>query len=149
HTGASPEDQAQYKGFQAEVKRWVGWRDGRGRRAFALPMAAGSDDAEITALDKVSMADWLDRHGWTSPRLRWWVNCGCRDDYGTTLETTSAWAGLFYFASRVRTPGAEPQPYITFPEGNGRVVDHIARKARAHIRLGLAVAEVIPTDPAG
>jgi hypothetical protein len=147
--GASPEDLAQYRAFQAEVHRWAGWRDGRGRRAFTLPMAAGSEDAEVTALDRMSMADWLDRHGWTSSRLRWYVNYACRDDYSSTLEQTSAWAGLFYFTSRLRRPGAEPQPYITWPEGNGRVVGHLYRQARQQVRLGWAVAEIIPTDPEG
>jgi glycine/D-amino acid oxidase-like deaminating enzyme len=149
HAGASPDDLAQWQAFQAEIQRWVGWRDSRGRRAFALPMATGSDDAEITDLDRITMAEWLDRHGWTSPRLRWLANYGCRDDYGTTLEETSAWAGLFYFASRVRESGAEPQPYITWPEGNGRVVNHLYGQCRDHVRLGHAVAEIIPTDTEG
>ncbi len=147
--GASPEDRAQHRAFQEEINRWVGWRDGRGRRAFAIPTATGSDDAEVTALDKLSMADWLDRHGWTSPRLRWLVNYACRDDYGSTLEETSAWAGLFYFAARVSRPGAEPQPFITWPEGNGRLVQHLYQQARDRTRLGLAVADLNPTDPAG
>jgi phytoene dehydrogenase-like protein len=149
HAGASPEDLAQYRAFQKEVHRWVGWRDGRGRRAFAIPTATGSDDAEVTALDRMSMADWLDQHGWTSPRLRWLVNYACRDDYGSTLEETSAWAGLFYFAARVGRPGAEPQPFVTWPEGNGRLVQHLYRQARDRTRLGLAVADLNPTDPAG
>jgi hypothetical protein len=149
HAGATAEDRAQLKAFQAEINRWVGWRDGRGRRAFALPVATGSDDAEVTALDRLTMAEWLDRHGFTSPRLRWWVNYGCRDDYGSTLEETSAWAGLFYFASRVRRPGAEPQPFMTWPEGNGRVVAHFYRQVRDRVRLGWAAADVVPTDPEG
>ena len=44
-----------------EVDRWVAWRDGKGRQAFTLPTAAGSDDAEVTALDRLSMAEWLDQ----------------------------------------------------------------------------------------
>src|SRR5262249_52741076 len=80
HAGETAEDVAQFRAFRAEVNRWAAWRDGRGRRAFALPGAAGSDDAEITALDRLTMAEWLDRHGWTSPRLRWLVNYACRDD---------------------------------------------------------------------
>ena len=53
----------------------------------------------------VSIAEWMNQRGLTSPRLRWWVEYACRDDYGMTLEQTSAWAGLFYFCSRVATPG--------------------------------------------
>lgn len=147
HDGASLDDLAQLKAFNAEIDRWVGWRDRRGRRAFAIPVAAGSDDAEVTALDQLSVAEWLGRHGWTSPRLRWLVNYACRDDYGSTSEDTSAWAGVFYFASRVRRPGEEAQPLITWPEGNGRLVSHLYEQARERVRLGWAAAEVIPTDP--
>ena len=80
--------------FQAEMDRWVAWRDGQGRRAFAVPMAAGSDEAAVRALDPISMAQWLDQRGFHSPRLRWWVDYACRDDYGLRLEQTSAWAAL-------------------------------------------------------
>ncbi|MCI0456047.1 MAG: FAD-dependent oxidoreductase [Gemmataceae bacterium] len=149
HAGATPEDEAQLRAFHVEVDRWVAWRDARGRRAFALPMAAGTDDAEVTALDRTTVADWLDRHGWTSPRLRWLLNYACRDDYGTTIEDTSAWAGLFYFASRIRHPGAEAQPLMTWPEGNGRVVAHLYQKAQVRVRLGLAVADINPVDSDG
>jgi glycine/D-amino acid oxidase-like deaminating enzyme len=149
HEGASADDLAQLKSFNAEIDRWVAWRDGRGRRAFAIPVAAGSDDADVTALDRLSVEEWLGRHSWTSPRLRWLVNYACRDDYGSTLETTSAWAGVFYFASRLRQPGAEAQPLIAWPDGNGRIVAHLYEQARERVRLGTAAAEVIPTDPAG
>jgi protoporphyrinogen oxidase len=149
HAGAGPEDRAQLRAFQTAIGRWVARRDGRGRRAFAIPVASGSDDAEVTALDRISMAEWLDRRGWDSPRLRWLVDYACRDDYGTRPEDTSAWAGVFYFASRLRRPGAEVQPLITWPEGNGRLVAHLYGKARARVRLGWAAADVVPTDPAG
>ena len=43
---------------------------------------------------------------------------------------TSAWAGLFYFASRVGGADGESQPLITWPEGNGRIVQHLADKVR-------------------
>lgn len=145
HAGASAEDLAQWNAFNAEVSRWVAWRDGRGRRAFAIPMATGSDDAEVTALDKVSMGEWLERRGWNSPRLRWLIDYGCRDDYGLTIDQTSAWAGLFYFAARVTKPGAEARPLMTWPEGNGRLVSHLYAKAKSKVRLGLAAAEIIPT----
>ena len=147
--GASAEDLAQLQAFRQEIERWVGWRDARQRRAFTIPVAAGSDDAEVTALDRMSMAEWLGQHGWTSPRLRWLVNYACRDDYGTAPEETSAWAGVFYFAARVRKPGAEAQPFVTWPEGNGRLVAHFYQQLQGQARLGLAAAEVIPTDPEG
>src|SRR5207249_2964846 len=91
--GAGAEDERQRSAFEAEIGRLAGFRDARGRRAFAIPVSSGSDDAEIIALDRLSMAQWMDERGFTSPRLRWLVDYGCRDDYGARMEHVSAWAG--------------------------------------------------------
>jgi protoporphyrinogen oxidase len=142
--GATSEDLAQFDAFNNEIKKIVAWRDAKGRRAFALPIANSSDDAEMNRLDTITMSEWLNRHSLTSPRLRWLVDYACRDDYGLTVDQTSAWAGLFYFCSRVKKPGDEAEPLITFPEGNGRLVAHLYERAKANVRLGLAAAEIIP-----
>lgn len=142
--GATADDAAQLAAFNREVDRWVEWRDTKGRRAFTIPISDCSDDAEVTALDRITMGEWLNQRGWTSSRLRWVIDYGCRDDYGLTIDQASAWAGLFYFASRVSKPGQESQPLITWPEGNGRLVAHLYEKARPNVRLGLAAAEIIP-----
>jgi glycine/D-amino acid oxidase-like deaminating enzyme len=149
HAGESEDDKQQLRKFNAEVDRWIAWRDGRGRRAFTLPVSACSDDADVTALDRISIAEWMNQRGLTSPRLRWWVEYACRDDYGMTLEQTSAWAGLFYFCSRVATPGVESQSLITWPEGNGRLVQHMFEKAKANAQLDRAVVELIPVHEGG
>ncbi|HEX5706687.1 MAG TPA: FAD-dependent oxidoreductase [Pyrinomonadaceae bacterium] len=149
HAGASREDLAQLARFDSEVSAWAAWRDARGRRAFTIPVSSCSDDSEVTSLDRLSMAEWMTARGLTSPRLRWFVDYGCRDDYGLTVEQTSAWAGLFYFASRMREPGEETQPLITWPEGNGRIVSHLYDAARRHVRLGLAAADIAPNEDGG
>ncbi len=149
HAGASPEDLAHLEAFQKEVDRWVGWRDAKGRRAFTIPISTGSDDAEVTALDKMTMAEWLRQKGLTSERLRWLVNYSCRDDYGMTVEQTSAWAGLFYFASRVPKPGQEARPLMTWPEGNGRLIAHLYGKVKSKVQLGWAASEIIPVESSG
>jgi hypothetical protein len=136
--GATHEDIRQLRAFEAEIARWAAWRDGRGRRAFTIPMAYASDDAEVTALDRQSMAQWLDARGFTSPRLRWLVDYACRDDYGAHPAGTSAWAGIFYFAAR------EKRPTVTWPQGNGRIVEHLGRFAPS--RNGWLVADVVPTE---
>jgi hypothetical protein len=147
--GASREDLAQLEAFNAEINRLVGWRDSKGRRAFGIPVATVTDDIEITGLDKITMSEWLDRRGWRSARLRWLIDYGCRDDYGLTIDQTSAWAGLFYFCSRMKKPNVEAQPLITWPEGNGRLVSHLYDKTRGKVRLGLAATEIIPVDKSG
>jgi hypothetical protein len=57
---------------------------------------------------------------------------------------TSAWAGLFYFASRQRTQAAAAQSVVTWPDGNGALVRHLA--AGRMIETGVAVRRV---DPGG
>ncbi len=149
HAGASAEDKQEFDRFNVEINRWVSWRDSRGRRAFTLPVSACSDDSEVTSLDQISMGQWMDQRGFTSQRLRWWVDYACRDDYGMLIDQTSAWAGLFYFCSRVTKPNVESQPLITWPEGNGRLVKHLFESAREKIQLNRAAVELIPVEERG
>jgi len=149
HAGESAEERAQFQKFNAEMSRWVAWRDGKGRRAFTLPVSACSDDPEVITLDQISMGQWLNERGFNSARLHWWVDYACRDDYGMTLDQTSAWAGLFYFCSRVNKPDFESQPLITWPEGNGHLANHLYDTAKTKVQLGRAAIEVIPVEKDG
>ncbi len=146
NVGASEDDRRQFAEFQKQIDGWVNWRDGSGRRAFVVPLANCSTDAEVVTLDKISFADWLRQKGFSSERLIWYCDYACRDDYGLKLEQTSAWAGLFYFCSRVRKSGAESQPFITFPEGNGRFVNHLFGSVREHVQRERVVVSVTPND---
>src|SRR2546428_240107 len=51
---ASNEDRRQLAAFNAEIDRWSAWRDGQGRRAFAIPRSLATDDPAVTALDAQS-----------------------------------------------------------------------------------------------
>ena len=139
-TGAVPDLNA----FEAQIRRYRAYRDARGRRAFALPRAASTTDAEIVALDQLSMRDYFDRAGWSSTRLRWYVDYCCRDDYGCTLETTSAWAGWHYFCSR-----PVDGEYLTWPEGNGRFVRHFMDRLAPHVSTGMLVHRLRRTSNTG
>ncbi len=144
--GAGEEDRRQFAAFGCQIDSWVKWRDASGKRAFVVPIAECSTDAEATSLDKISFADWLRAKGFSSERLIWYCDYACRDDYGLKVEQTSAWAGLFYFCSRVRRSGGESQPFITFPEGNGRFVQYFLDRVREHVRSGQIVVSVVPTE---
>lgn len=146
HVGESEEEKRQFAEFQKQVDFWVNWRDSNGKRAFILPVANCSRDAEVLALDKISFGDWLRERGFTSERLFWYCDYATRDDYGLKLDQTSAWAGLFYFCSRVRKSGEESQPFITFPEGNGRFVNFLYDKIKDKTRLKTVALEIIPTE---
>lgn len=145
-TLASERDQHELERFQKEVERWVEWRDARGRRAFALPLRRSSDDAEALALDRQSAAAWLEERGLRGEILRWWVEYACRDDYGLSLADTSAWAMLFYFCSRVPKARAESAPFIAWPEGNGRIVRHLAQVAGERLETRKLVTDVVPGE---
>jgi phytoene dehydrogenase-like protein len=146
---ATDRDRTAMSDFRAELAYLADGRDAQGRRPFAIPVATGSDHADITSLDAVSMADWMRDCGFDSTRLRWLVDYSCRDDYGSTIEETSAWAGVFYFASRLRTPNSDAQPIITWPEGNGRIVRHLSDRVAGQLRCGTACLEIATTHPRG
>jgi monoamine oxidase len=89
-----------------------------GKRAFAIPIALSSQDETWRVLDQLSFRDWLVREGYCSKPLHWYANYACRDDYGTSYEHTSAYAGLHYFASRAgEARNAEPGAVLTWPNG--------------------------------
>lgn len=115
-------------------------------RAFTLPVSQVSqvDGVDAEGLDRMTFAAWLDAEGFRSWRLRWLCDYACRDDYGTSADGTSAWAGLLYFIARRRPEvGLEDRAVMTWPEGNGRVVGHLAQRVGAsRIQTGVMVVDV-------
>lgn len=133
----------QAESFEAEVLGWMGRRDATGRKAFALPVALSSPD--FRELDGLSFAQYADRQGWTSPILRWYLEYGCRDDFGGSLANCSAWAGLHYFASRDGGGLGEKGDILVWPEGNQRLVRHLAGEVGEGVcRPGCLVMAVTP-----
>lgn len=143
---ATARDRAELRRFETLIAGYVGRRDAAGKRAFALPLRRSSEAARFAELDRLSAADWLRARGFTSTLLRWYLNYACRDDYGLTLEHTSAWAMLFYFAARKPAPGRASAPFLTWPEGNGRLVGYLAEKAGQRLLLGRLVTDVVPRE---
>lgn len=142
--GASEDDVAQLDRFYTRIDEWAAKRDAEQGRPFAIPVAHSSATAEWRNLDGVSMADWMRSEGFTSPRLRWYVEYATRDDFGCLLEHTSAWAGLHYFASRIAEPGDDAAEFLTWPEGNGFLVRHLAAKLGERRRTGAVVTRIEP-----
>jgi glycine/D-amino acid oxidase-like deaminating enzyme len=140
----SEDDERQLEAFNEEIERLAHLADSKGRRAFAVPRAHGSDDADIAALDRISMADWLGRKSLGSRRLRWYVEYATRDDFGCKLEDASAWATLHYFASRLEK--GKTQEFLVWPEGNARLVAHLAKGAGKRLETGAVALEVRPAE---
>ena len=142
--GATADDRAQLERFREEMDGYRRRRDAAGRRAFAVPRSAGAPDA-FAQLDRVSMAEFLTARGFTSPRLRWWIDYACRDDFGTDLAHTSAWAGVHYYAARDSDP-EYGDVVLTWPEGNGWLTRRLAEPLADRVRVGHLVWNV---EPAG
>lgn len=146
--GASKRDLLEWNRFQAQMVAFARRRGSDGKPAFAIPVSMSSADPEFTALDRLSAADWLRRQGYRSSRLRFMVDYACRDDYGLMAEHTSAWALVLYYAARIDPGTGTGTEVITWPEGNGALVNHLARSAGATVQTGQLVVDVV-SKPGG
>jgi monoamine oxidase len=148
--------QRQYQAFAREVAAAQ-------RLGFSLPTRRAPWMSEHAALDAQTFAAWLDARRLTDPKLRWYLDYACRDDYGAGTATVSAWAGLHYFASRhgFQAPGdeaGERDAVFTWPEGNAWLAERLAAPLRERLHTGRTVlrvredrhgVEVLAMDEAG
>jgi hypothetical protein len=141
---ATDADLKEWDRFRAMVHHWVDWKDAEGRRAFTIPTVLCSQHPDVQQLDQITAADWLKQHGFSSSPLQWLVDYCCRDDYGLTVEQTSAWAAMFYFASRLPSSQAAEPPLLTWPAGNGAIVRHLASQFSEQIETSRPVMRIVP-----
>ena len=129
-TEATTRDREEFARFAARMNEF------RATGQFTIPMELG---AKPSALDSLSMDDWLKHERFTSPYLSWYINYACRDDYGALARDTSAWAGIHYFASR------EPDEKgpLTWPEGNGWIARRLLEKLSRYVRTGNMVHRIL------
>lgn len=133
-TGLPPEDIRQHQRFNTLVDQLREQRGNDGKRIFAIPLVMSSRDPQWLALDGMSFAAWLQREGYTSQALHWYLDYCCRDDYGAGTAEVSAWAGLHYFAGRDgHAANAAGGAVLTWPGGLGPLV----QKMRAAITAKL------------
>ncbi len=127
--GATRRDTDQYRRFESLIQEY------QASGQFTIPIDAG---AKASPLDSISAAAWMRQQGFDSPYLRWYVDYACRDDYGASLEATSAWAAIHYFASREHD---EHSPF-TWPEGNGWIVKRLLTRLSRYLETGAPVYRV-------
>ncbi len=114
-----------------------------GKLAFAIPLDLSSGDSKYTSLDSITMDQWMKDNDFQSKPLLWYVNYCCRDDYGSTLQNVSAWAGIHYFAGRRGlAANSEPNSVITWPQGNGFLVEKLKQPLKDQINVHSLVTEV-------
>jgi hypothetical protein len=128
-TAATDRDREDYRRFQSMVD------ERRASQEFTIPMARG---AKPSALDKMSMRQWLDANRFTSPYLNWYIDYACRDDYGALATETSAWAGIHYFASRE----PEEKGPLVWPEGNGWIVRQLTERLKPFLHTNSPVYRI-------
>jgi monoamine oxidase len=132
--------QRQYQAFAREVAAAQ-------RLGFALPTRRAPWTSGHAALDAQTFSAWLDQRRLSDPKLRWYLDYACRDDYGAGTDTVSAWAGLHYFASRhgFHAPGdetGERDAVFTWPEGNAWLAERLAAPLRGRLHAGRTVLRV-------
>ncbi len=145
--GLQKNDKEDIDRFFDLMRKYRQMRGSDGKRAFAIPLELSSQDAELLALDKISMADWMSQNGFSTRPLNWYIDYCCRDDYGSSPQHVSAWAGIHYFAGRNgKAANAETNSVVTWPSGNGFLVDQLKLKLQEFIKTNTAVIRLEKND---
>ncbi len=129
--GLTAADRDQFRRLEDRIREF------RASGKFTVPMQLGFSPS-TAHFDQISFADWLRYERMDSRILNWYMNYCCRDDYGATTTTTSAWAGIQYFASRE----PEEKGPLTWPEGNGWIVRRLLERVGNFVRTGQMVHKV-------
>jgi hypothetical protein len=132
--GVARGEQTQLDRFHSITDELCHARGADGKFLFDIPLDNSSQDPDTLHLDTITMREWLVSQGLTAPELHWYVNYCCRDDYGTSYEETSAWAGLHYFCARRADPlHADSDTVLTWNEGNHWLVREMRSRLHATI----------------
>jgi glycine/D-amino acid oxidase-like deaminating enzyme len=138
HIGLTRADAAEFRRLEDLLA------EARATRRFTIPMEEGlarCGPAE-RELDRLTFAAWLRHHGMRSHYVHWYADYATRDDYGTSAEHASAWAGIHYFAARE----PEDKGPLTWPQGNGWIVERMLRRLARYVEPRSLVWRI---EPAG
>lgn len=131
-TGVPAEEKEQIARFFRLMNEFKQAKGADGKDVFAIPLDNSSEDMAYRELDNISFAQYLQHKGFTSKYLFWYLEYGCKDDYASMLHSTSAWAGIHYFASRKGTAAnATGSDVLTWPEGNGFLAEGLRKQLPA------------------
>jgi hypothetical protein len=143
HFGVTDADKKQIDAFLAKIEEFRLATGTDGKPAFAIPIDNSSEDEKYRQLDNINMLQWLEKEGLKSDCVKWYAEYGCRDDYGTNLQHTSAWAGIHYFAARkAKAANAESHDVLTWSEGNHFLVKLLESSVKEKCLTGKMVYEV-------
>jgi protoporphyrinogen oxidase len=144
--GLQPSDKEELNRFFAAMTKFREMVGKDGKPAFAIPVDLSSLDPEFTALDKISMFEWMQKNKFLGKPINWYVDYCCRDDYGAVPAHISAWAGIHYFAGRKGVAAnADMNSVVTWPAGNGFLVEKLREQLSPRIRIESAVISIANT----
>jgi hypothetical protein len=142
-TELTAEDQNQFAEFFKKMDQFRGARGSDGKKLFSIPIDESSQDPAVLRWDLITMAQFLAQHRWDSPRLHWYINYCCRDDYGAELTQVSAWAGIHYFAARGgKGSNSSKGNVLTWPEGNAWLTEKLKSSFTGQIRTSSLVYQI-------
>lgn len=139
--GAGAKDEEELRRFEEITESMIAV-DADGRRRFDLPLERSS--AAGRELDQINAADWAASQGLDGERIRWYLEYATRDDFGASLGDTSAWALMHYFTSRASLLTKESASFLTWPEGNGRLVAGLLEASGVRVETGEVCLGVEP-----
>jgi len=138
HFGIGARERLRIEAFLARMGELRSARGNDGKPLFAVPADRSSRDPAWLALD---------REGFVSPELRWYVDYCCRDDFGAASDRVAAWAGLHYFAARRGSAANAPgHAVVTWPAGNGWIAGRLRGGAGERCVPRTAAFRVTETD---
>lgn len=141
--GLKKEDKEQISKFFSLISELKKAKGKDGKYAFDIPLDKSSTDPLYRKLDQLSFKAYLLQQGFNSKYLLWYLNYCCKDDYGQKTDDVSAWAGLSYFAGhKGKAANAEEGAVLTWPEGNGWLVNQLRATLKDHIRTSSMVHSV-------
>lgn len=126
--GMTNAEEEQFERFFDKMAFFRNAKGSDGAYLFDIPLALSSTDTETRALDTITMQEWMERNGFTTDVLRYYVDYCCRDDYGLGVAYVSAWAGIHYFCGRKHDATADKKENVlTWAEGNARLASHLKK----------------------
>lgn len=141
--GVPNNDQLEIKRFLELMESYRNQKGADGKMAFEIPVNESSEDPAFLKFDLISMDQFMKNNNFNSQYLQWYVNYCCADDFGSTQEDTSAWAGIHYFASRRgHSENSKFDDVLTWPEGNHWLVNQLSKNISSNVQSQTAVMNV-------
>ncbi|MFY8110329.1 MAG: NAD(P)-binding protein [Bacteroidia bacterium] len=134
HSGIEENDHKEIKSFFELIQFYKNAKGKDGKDAFCIPLKNSSNDSEFTKLDEIDFYSFMLSKGYRSKYLFWYLDYCCRDDFGSSMQDSSAWAGIHYFASRKgKAANAESGDVLTWPEGNAFLANGLKSTIKEHL----------------